>query len=122
MRFAVERVSEYRDDVAPCSEALRDEIEVWDVRTFKSPEEHDEIIVNDAPWLSRGTDHGLVLGPRGGVQGIKRRMGTETAWFVEIEDLDALMVFYEEHGDLIITTNWNDHETPTIDIYDDYRE
>lgn len=45
------------------------------------------------------------------------------AWGIEINSLEELMKFKEIVGDdIIIRTSEQDHETPLIEIYDDYRE
>jgi hypothetical protein len=121
MLFQVERTSRRLDDGKPCPEAREDTIERWDRRTFKSPEEHDERFPHQ-PWYSKGTDHQIVYGPRGGAQGIKRRMEDARAWYVEIGSLEALMTFRAKHGEVILKTSDEDERTPTLEIYDDYRE
>lgn len=120
MRFAITRTSVHSDDGAPCPEAIKGTLPYWDVRTFKSPEEHDAKLKER--WLDRGTEHQIVYGPRGGVQGIKRRMDDRTAWFLDFDSLEALMAFREKHGDLIVTGAFGNYEHPCIEIYDDYRE
>lgn len=121
VRFQVRRTSTSYDETPPCVEAVKGTIPYWDVRTFKSPEEHDAKL-GKPYWADVGTEHQLVYGPRGGVQGIKRRKGDHEAWFVEFDSLAGLMAFYEKYGDLVLTTSWEDKETPMLEIYDDYRE
>lgn len=36
--------------------------------------------------------------------------------------LDDLLAFQRKHGDLVLKEASEDHETPTIEIYDGYRE
>lgn len=120
MRFKVERTSLWDDDKPPCEGATKGELDWWDCRTFKSPEEHDAKL--NERWHDKGADHQLVYGPRGGVQGIKRNMGPRPAWFVEIASLEALMAFHEKHGDLVVTSALGNPGTPLLEIYDDYRE
>jgi hypothetical protein len=124
MKFVVSRTSQYGDDSRPCPEATGELQPRWDVRTFKSPEEHDAKVghLRSGTWASRGTEHQTVYGPRGGVAGIKRHLGDETVWSVEIPDLDALLSFAEQHGELVLTP-WNpDDRMPALEIYDTYRE
>lgn len=121
-RFKVERTSDMCwDNQKPCSEAVEGTVQVWDVRTFKSPEEHDARFPRDR-WASRGREHTIGYGPRGGVQGIRRRMEDRRAWFVELEDLDALLAFWRKYGELVLKVAVEDGSTPTIEIYDNYRE
>lgn len=121
VRFEVRRTSLYGDE-RPCPEAILGSTQVWDVRTYKSPEEHDAKHGHREKWHERGTEHGLVYGPRGGVRGIKRRLADRPAWFVEIASLDALLAFYRRHGELVIGESWSNNGQPAIEIYDGYRE
>lgn len=122
MRFAITRTSVYSDDASPCPGAIKGTMPYWDARTFKSPEEHDAKLGAGGLWTDRGTEHQIVYGPRGGVQGIKRRLDDRTAWFLDFDSLEALMAFNAEYGDLIITGAFGNYEHPAIEIYDGYRE
>ena len=127
MRFLVKRSSTRFDDEAPCPEAERGTVAVWDVRTLKSPEEFDAKIGSQGwqhvePWLSKGTDHQVVRGPRGGAQGIKRRLRDDPAWYVEIPDLAALLALRDCYGDLIVSWSDDDGEQDSLEIYDGWRE
>lgn len=117
MEFEVTRTS-IHDHARPCPEAEERMVEQWDERTFKSPEEHDARFPSN-PWLSRGRDHQLVHGPRGGVVGIRRRVDDRKAWFVEIESIDGLLAFMDKHGAVVLS---RDGTWPELEIYDDYRE
>jgi hypothetical protein len=120
-RFGIVRTSTRgSEDDKPCAEAVPGTIQTWDYRTFKSPEEHDAKL--GQKWHDRGTQHGFVYGPRGGVQGIKRRLEDRETWFVEFSTLAELMAFYEKYGDLVLSESWSDRQTPRLEIYDDYRE
>jgi hypothetical protein len=120
MRFQITRTSS--TDARPCDEAVPGRIDRWDVRTFKSPEEHDARLGDRGKWADRGTDHQFVRGPRGGVQGIKRNLGPVDAWFVEFDTLEQLEAFWKKYGDLVLRESWDDKESLAIEIYDDYRE
>jgi hypothetical protein len=123
-RFWVTRTSTkytygYGDgEECPVKGAVLGTRETWDVRTFKSAEEHDAKIIRER-WLARGTEHQTVYGPRGGVQGIKRRLGDVRAWFIRLDTLDDLMAFIREHGEVVM--GYEDG-TQFIEIYDNYRE
>lgn len=121
-RFVVTRTSEWDDSVQPCPEAIKGTMPVWDFRTCKSPEEFNARGLGD--WFGEGTsEHGYITGPRGGVQGIKRRLARDAeCWYVDIASLADLMAFWEKHGPLVITTGLWDRKTPAIEIYDGYRE
>lgn len=122
--FRVSRTStKYHDDHdCPIPGAVKGTAQRWDCRTFKSPEEHDAKLggLSTGLWHDRGTEHGFIYGPRGGVHGIKRRMEDEPAWFLEVPDLDALVRLAEEHGELVLGYDDNGH--PAIEVYDGYRE
>lgn len=58
----------------------------WDRRVFRTPEEHDERLTDEAPWLSRGRNHRTRS--EGGIE----RQVRDDEEFVEVLD---------EHGDLL---------------------
>lgn len=43
-------------------------------------------------------------------------------WYIDINSLEELLKFEEKYGEIIITTSIFDNKTPTIEIYDYYRE
>ena len=47
--------------------------------------------------------------------------GVIDAWYYEINSLEELIKFSEKHGDIIISSH-NASVTPTLEIYDGYRE
>lgn len=120
MRFAVTRTSVYGDDEPPCAEAVKGTLPYWDCRTCKSFEEFERSQGHN--FLERGSEHQVVYGPRGGAQGIKRRTDDRTAWFIDIDSLEALMAFRDKYGDLILTGAFGNEEQPCVEIYDEYRE
>ncbi len=126
MRFYVRRTSNGYGDGGPppIPEAIPAKVPRWDVRTFKSPEEFDARFGQE-PWLSRGTDHRVLRGPRGGSTGICRRMGDEDGWIVEIDSLAALLVLVDKYGDLVLThvDNRGAPDDPyQLEVYDSWRE
>ena len=109
----------------PCDNAEPGEVERWDIRTWKSPDEFDAKFGEDpryGKWHDRGTDHQVIRGPRGGAQGIKRKVESEPAWFIELASLSDLVAFHEQHGDLVVETDECYGDTPCIEIYDGWRE
>ena len=87
-----------------------------DERTFATPEQHDEHLPHMPPWLSQGSNHRVENG------GIVRDF-PDKGWFVEIADLDALLVFCQAHGECVVAAStWMAKGFPEIEIYDDYRE
>ena len=89
-----------------------------DRRTFRTPEEYDERLAKrDGKWLSFGTNHRIENGR------IVRDAGTEDVWGIEINSLEELMAFKKEVGEeLVIGISYLDERTPSLEIYDDYRE
>jgi hypothetical protein len=103
----------------PCEEAVRTWAPVWDVRTSRSPEEHDALMAErwhepPPPWLSVGTEHCVMD------RGIARRMRDREAWVIDLRTLDALLDFVGRYGDVVIDRRFR--SLPRIEIYDDYRE
>ena len=119
MRFKVSRTSGWNES-KPCDTAVKGEIQSWDYRTCKTPEEFNDRKLGD--WFGEGTtEHGTY--GSGKDRGIKRRRHPDReAWFVEVGSLEELMAFWELHGDLVITTAHEDRQTPEIEIYDGWRE
>ena len=96
----------------------------WDVRTFKSPEEHDARFPGD-PWFSRGTQHEIVRGPRGESQGIRRRMEDQDGWAIDIDTLDDLWQLVRREGEIIIKGldgRLVPDDQAALEIYDTWRE
>lgn len=123
MIFRVSRTSEYNDEVPPCSRAVKGKAGEWDRRTFRSPEEYDAKLGMLRTWSSDGTDHQIVRDAQGAPTGIKRRVGEETAWFLDLGSLEDLLRFQAEHGDLIVQAVDDQREAVAhIEVYDDYRE
>ena len=124
MRFRVSRTSEWDETVRPCEEAEAGTAQVWDRRTFSSPEAHDAklgpgTLVDNPAWVDRGTEHGRWGDGKDG--GIQRRLADKTAWFVELDSLDALLAFGDKHGGQLVVSREYD-VTPTLEIYDTWRE
>lgn len=118
VRCAVTRTSRYDEETPPCEEATRGTLDYWDRRTFKSPEEHDAKL--GEKWLDKGTEHGYWK--TAGERGIKRNMGSRTAWFVEFASLEDLWAFQRKYGPLVLEGAFGNESTPAIEIYDGYRE
>jgi hypothetical protein len=122
-RFLIRRTSNGYSptDDPPCEGCERGTYPYWDVRTFKSFEEHDAKLTRER-FVDRGTEHQVVRGPRGGAVGIKRRLRDEDGWFREFTDLNDLLAFADEHGELVIGSALGNPSVREIEIYDDYRE
>ena len=121
MQFIVKRTSDWEQNNPPCRGAVETLVQVWDFRTFKTPQEHDAKLCQghrpSQQWLEKGTEHGTYEG------GIKRRLDDKKGWVIEINSLEELIEFSKEYGELVVSnfTSTN-YEVPTIEIYDDYRE
>lgn len=90
----------------------------YDTRTFKSFEEHDEHLRE--PWLSRGTEHEVLRGPRGGAIGIRRRIEDREGWTITADSLGALLDLVKAHGEIIVS--YEPKVGYSLEIYDGYRE
>lgn len=90
-----------------------------DVRSFKSPEEYNKRIGKVyGKWESEGTNHRVL--PNGN---IARDIGVEDCYGIEINSLEELMRFKDEvNQEIIISESYIDKITPSIEIYDCYRE
>lgn len=67
-------------------------------------------------WHRRGTNHRVVNGF------IKRDLGPEPCWLIDIESLADLISIIDDSNESIVISTGRDHEPPRIEIYDDYRE
>ena len=114
MKFLVTRTSLYSADTPPCPGAVLELLPSWDVRTFKTPAEHDARFPAE-PWLKYGTEHTTWSG------GIRRRLEDRAVWTIDIPNL---LAFVAEHGHCILEAANPDTGKllPSIEIYDDYRE
>jgi len=85
----------------------------------KSPEEFDaRFASSEGKWLENGTNH------RHDKNGwITRDDGRQKVWGIEINTLEELVNFIGSvDSEVVIGTSIVDRITPTIEIYDDYRE
>jgi hypothetical protein len=118
MVFEVIRTSTWSDK-KPCDNAIEINLTKVETRILGSPEEFDiRFGGTEGKWLESGTNHRL------DEEGyITRDMGTRKSWGIEINSLEELMEFKENiNNEIIITKSSVDYKTPSIEIYDDYRE
>jgi len=101
-------------DERPCSEAFPVSVVVVDTRCCASPKEIPINNGTDGDWYLKGTNHRVVDGY------IKRDLGIETAWAVELPTLSSFVKFVETHETCIVKVN--EEGFSTIEIYDSYRE
>jgi len=67
-------------------------------------------------WYSEGTNHRVIN------NNIARDLGERDCYMIEINSLNDLMKLQNKYGDIVISTSYIDKTTPSIEIYDDYRE
>ena len=110
MLYRIERTSMWWHE-KPCEEAVEHETPLLETRTCT---EHQYNAVH-APregglWRERGTNHCVT--EKGY---IRRQMGTEKVWCVNITSIKQLKEFVKKYGRIIF-------DKDSIEIYDDYRE
>lgn len=118
MRFTVTRTSDSFSETPPVPGAERDVCLYKDWRTADDPSKIRGYLGQDpeAWWYGEGTNHQVV-------NGMIVRDRQHEVWFVDVEDLEALVEFADTHGPLVVTGYSSVcHEHPSIEIYDDYRE
>jgi len=116
--FEITRTSTWSDE-KPCAHAIEIYLTKVQTRTLGSPEEFDNRFgETEGKWLESGTNHRL------DEEGyITRDMDTRKCWGIEINSLEELMEFKENINEaIIIAKSGIDYKTPSIEIYDDYRE
>lgn len=119
MRFVITRTtSRHQEDTPPIPGAAKGTMDYWDVRTCSAEEFDRKNLGGGTPWLEEGTEHHVL--PNGYIK--RKKRDTEPAWFIDLPDLDALLAFWKEHGELVLTEAFGNNGLPCIEIYDDYRE
>ncbi len=111
MRFRVTRTSTGEYGPCPCNGTKKEKY--IRTQTFEMSEAQFDQGVKEHTWRSMGQNH------RETTDGIVREFEDE-AWSIEFTDLDKLMAFVAEHGDVVITPG--EGEPPELEIYDNYRE
>lgn len=116
MHFIVTRTSlRGRGEDRPCSSATQVEMMFHDRRGAARPEDIPCYRANGTnEWYTIGKNHRVEDGR------IVRDM-VHQMWIVSIPDLEALLGFAVENGELCITVG-DQHDLPMIEIVDDYRE
>ena len=119
MLFQIERTSLWDEEKQPCDGCSPITLTEVDVRMFRTPEEYDERLAEYyGKWLNTGTNHRINKDGH-----IARDLGPVKRWGVEINSIEELIALKERVGhELILTTSNTDKVTPSIEIYDDYRE
>ena len=110
--FVVTRTSLYfSDDEKPCGEAYKADIVCVDERSTSNPNVAKRLIAGDNEWwFGFGENHREV-------NGTIIRDVVKSFWLVDVDDI---MDFADEHGDVIVSRNYEG--LPRIEIYDSYRE
>lgn len=116
MTFIVGRASARGEK--PCKEAYKTKATYLDRRTFKTQKEAiTKLKKLGEDWLGRGTNHREIEGG-----GVTREMEERDVWVIDIQDLDALVLFCHAHGDIIISESDYKGFPYELVIYDDYIE
>jgi len=109
---------DWASDPSPHPDAVQFHFEYWDLRTFKTPEEHDaKLGYLGNRWQDRGTQHTTWSG------GIKRRLSDTVLWVLDIPDLTT---FVKVHGRIVLSPPDTERHGPNalfeVEIYNTYRE
>lgn len=107
MKFSIRRTSTWTDE-RPCDEATQEIVVLVDERTVDDPKKLNGI-GTPQEWVEHGKNHRVENGH------IKRDL-ERIGWTVKLNSLKDLVEFSKKYGELIIS------ESPSIEIYDDYRE
>lgn len=111
MKFHVSRTSIWDDEKSPCEEAAVGRYLDVDERTVNDPK---KLKINKAEesWYNSGHNHRVENGH------IKRDF-IRDGWMLELNSLEDLIKFSEKYGDLVVSS---ESGSPTIEIYDGFRE
>ena len=114
MKFKVSRTSVCHEE-RPCEEAYLDDYVYVDERCADDPSKVSAYKGNTDWWYSEGTNHRVV-------NGYIRRDFIRQGYFVDINSLDELLLFYKKYDDIIIFGLNDETNIAQIEIYDSYRE
>jgi hypothetical protein len=107
MKFRVTRTSVWSNETQPCPEAQADDYQHWTYWTLSPTKLADRYPLIDSATIEKA--------PAG-----SRSSKTQRGWFVDIATIDDLAAFLQRHGSVVI--EYDRQETPTLEIYDNYRE
>lgn len=123
--YRVKRTSQPSDDPdqRPCDDARWGTYTDVDQRTFDTEAKYDDMQERSrgwgnyrcAPWRDEGYDHGTW--DNNGTPGIQRKIDRE-GWIIDLSP-DSLLAFAKTHGEIVLKVI---DGTPSLEIYDDYRE
>ena len=121
MEFLVSKTrSDYDDNfnvLQPHKDAYRKKYDRIEVRTLYNEEDFDKKFgEREGLWRSKGVDH--TKNKDGYIQ--RRHILDCEDWFMKIADMDSLLKFVNDNGDIVLKESDGDHYS--IEIYDDYRE
>ncbi len=107
--YLASRTSAYGEK--PCDEAFKIVRVNTDTRNCDDPKKIPAHGGTDGDWFLRGTNHRVENGK------IKRDLGTQEKWAVEVPDIQA---FVDKYGDCVVGRDADGF--CTVEIYDDCRE
>lgn len=113
MRFMVRRTSCWDYEIRPCRGAKKAEYVSIDERTVNDPKKLP--YPENELWATKGDNHRVEKGR------IKRDFLNE-AWFIDIQNLEELIKFFNKHGRMIIDVLYDNPDILELEIYDGYRE
>ena len=113
MEYLVSRTSFWNDE-KPAKGCYKEEYITHDVRTLDSFEKYDMKFRDN--FKDIGFDH--CINDRGYIQRSFNREG----WFINIDTIEELNNFIEEHSSVVIETHHANENILEIEIYDGYRE
>jgi hypothetical protein len=106
----VRRTSQWGDEVAPCPEAYKG---TYTEHAYCTLPLAQAMKAPQTDWFRRLTNQRKAPGGSVGDR------PDQPCWFVDIDNLDALLAFIERHGEIVMASR---SDGPTIEIYDGYRE
>ena len=115
MIYRISRTSSYGKK--PCKEAVKRTFEYWHTRTCTEKEFNEKFSSREGLWKSKGKNHTVTK------EGyITRQEENRKEWSIEIKTLKDLQKLIDKYGSLVIGEHDFGIKSPTIEIYDDYRE
>ena len=115
MEFIITRTSMLY--AKPCDNAYEAKHPDYHIRTCTEEQFNERFSSREGLWRSKGKDHCITE------EGfIERREKDKKCWTIKIESMEELESLSKNYGPLVVDMNTYKDESPTIEIYDDYRE
>jgi hypothetical protein len=117
MKFKLTRTTGYGEKPLRSNKVNKVMVEHWMIRTCTEETFNLKFGTREGLWRSKGTNHKKTHNG----EWIMRRENDVEVWGIEINTIEELIDFAKKNGELVFKFEEN-HNIPSIEIYDGYRE